>query len=82
MRTVYTTGGAYEMVQHGEQVDHEYELVEVSSETNPSSTTGGTKETPCLALTPKPRPVKLLTAAPPSSKNVCAAKEEEKESAH
>ena len=63
------------MVQHGEQNDHEYELVEMCPQTNPS-TSGGTNKIPSLPPPRLPRPTKLLTVAPSTCGDVGVAREE------
>ena len=69
------------MAQHGEQTDHEYELVEMCPQTNPS-TSGGTNKIPCLPPPRQPLPTKPLTVAPPTGGDVDVAREGEEESAH
>ena len=69
------------MVQHGEQNDHEYELVEMCSQTNPS-TSGGPNKIPRLPPPRQPRPTKPLTVAPPTGGVVGVTMEGEEESAH
>ena len=68
------------MAQHGEQNDHEYELVEMCSQTNPS-TSGGTNKIPSLPPPRQPRPTKPPTVASPTGGDVSVAREGEEESA-
>ena len=70
------------MVQHEEQNDHEYELVEVCPPETSPSTSGATNKVPCLPPPRKPRPTKPLTVAPPTDRDVGVAKEGEKDIAH
>ena len=70
------------MVQHGEQNDHEYELVEMCSQTNPSTVVEPTRFPASLPPPPRqPRPTKPLTVAPPTGGDVGVAREREEESA-
>ena len=70
------------MVQHSEQVEHEYELVEVCQQVIPSvtnTTTSEANKTPCLPPIPKPRPIKRLTVAPPTGRYMGMIKKKEEE---
>ena len=64
-----------------EQVDREYELIEMCPQTNSSviTTTGVAKKTLYLPSTPKPRPTKQLALAPPTGRYMGVAKEEDEE---